>query len=204
MAPDELFLSDGRWSEPWMVVASGVALDEFLRMEDEKPALEYACGEVFQKPMPTRFHSIITRYFTLVLSRFLEQAALGEVFPELRCIFGPPGRERAYVPDLVYVSNERLTAADRFLRTAPDLAVEILSPGQNMARLLDKTQFYLMNGVRLVWIIDPDAATIAVLAPGQESRTLSAGDTLDGHEVLPGFSVAVDDIFAQIASVSSS
>jgi len=122
-----------------MVVASGVAIDEFLRIEDEKPALEYARGEVFQKPIPTRFHSILTRYFTLVLSRFLEQAALGEVFPELRCIFDPPGRQRAYVPDLVYVSNERLMAADRFLRTAPDLAVEILSPGQNIARLFAKT-----------------------------------------------------------------
>lgn len=195
MAPDELFLSDGRWSEPWMVVASRVALDEFLRTEDEKPALEYACGEVFQKPTPTRSHSILTRYFTLALSRFLEQAALGEVFPELRCVFGPPGRQRAYVPDLVYVSNERLTAADRFLRTAPDLAIEILSPGQNMARLFAKTQFYLLNGVRLVWIIDSDAATIAVLAPGQESRTLRAGDRLDADELLPGFKVAVDDIF---------
>lgn len=181
-----------------MATASKVTLDEFLRMEDDKPALEYACGEVFQKPMPDRLHATLQRYFILVISRLLEQTRSGEVFPEFRCIFGPTGRQRAYVPDLVFVSNERLATADRYLRTAPDLAIEILSPGQNIARLFDKAQFYLLNGVRLVWIIDPDAATIAVLVPGEESRTLSAGDTLDGGEVLPGFNAAVDDMLAYL------
>lgn len=52
--------------------------------------------------------------------------------------------------------------------------------------------------MRLVSIIDPSAGSVAVLAPGQEGRTLTAGDTLDGDEVLPGFSVALDEIFAQI------
>ena len=47
-------------------------------------------------------------------------------------------------------------------------------------------------------MIDPSTASIAVLAPGQEGRTLSQGDTLDGDDVLPGFSVAVDEIFAQV------
>jgi Uma2 family endonuclease len=198
LAANELVVGDGKWSKPWMVAASGVTLDEFSRLEDEKPALEYARGEVFQKPMPTRFHSILTRFFVLVLSQFLERAPLGEVLPEFRCVFGPIGRQRAYVPDVAYVSNERLTSADAFLRTAPDLAIEILSPGQGMARLFDKVEFYLQNGVRLVWIIDPDAATIAVLSPGRESRTLRGDDTLDGQDVLPGFSVPVRDIFTQL------
>jgi len=180
-----------------MAVASTITLDEFLRMEDAKPALEYACGEVIQKPMPDRPHSRIQFFFAAVLFQFLARTPIGQGFTEFRCIFGPAGRERAFVPDLVYVANERL-GPDRYLREAPDLAIEILSPDQNMARFLDKIQFYLMNGVRLVWVIDPAAATIAVLAPDQEGRTLTAGDTLDGSDVLPGFSVAVDDIFAQV------
>jgi len=66
-----------------------------------------------------------------------------------------------------------------------------------MAQFLDKIQFYLLYGVRLVWVIDPATATVTVQAPGQEGRILSSGDMLDGDEVLPGFSVAVDEIFAQ-------
>jgi Uma2 family endonuclease len=120
-----------------MAIVSGVTLDEFVHMEDEKPALEYGCGEVTQKPMPDRSHSIIQRYFIRVLCQFLERTGIGEVFPEFRCIFGPAGRERAFVPDLTYVAKERLTA-DRYHRAPPDLAIEILSRDQNMARFLDR------------------------------------------------------------------
>jgi Uma2 family endonuclease len=175
-----------------------MTLDEFLeRTDDDKPAMEYACGEVFQKPMPTTPHAAVQGYLLVVLFQFLTRAGIGRVFPELRCIFGPPGRQRAYVPDLVFVAKERLTS-DRYLRTAPDLAIEIMSPDQDMARMSDKLQFYLLNGVRLVWVIDPEAGTIAELTPGREGRTLSAGDTLDGGDVLPGFSIPVAEIFAQV------
>jgi Uma2 family endonuclease len=181
-----------------MATASRITLDEFLQIkEGDKPALEYACGEVFQKPMPTRPHSQIQTFLAVAVFQFLTTAGIGRALTELRCIFGPPGRERAYVPDLVYVANERLTV-DKYLQTAPDVAVEIMSPDQDMARLSDKIQFYLLNGVLLVWIIDPEAGTVAVLAPGREGRTLSAGDTLDGGDVLPGFTVPVDEIFAQV------
>jgi len=180
-----------------MATTSRSTLDEFLHMKDDKPALEYVCGEVTQKPMPNRPHSAIQIFLGSILVPFLARTALGRAYTEFRCIFGPPGGERAYVPDLVYIAKERLTA-DLYLRTAPDLAIEIISPDQDIARFSDKVQFYLLNGVRLVWVIDPSAGTVAVLAAGQEGRTLGAGDTLEGTEVLPGFSVAVDEIFAQL------
>ena len=87
--------------------------------------------------------------------------------------------------------------ADDYHRAPPDLAIEVLSPSQSMAHFTDKIHFYLLNGVRLVWVIDPIAAEVVVLTPDREAVTLTAGDTLDGGEVLPGFSVKVADIFAQ-------
>lgn len=172
--------------------------DELVRrLEETEPASEYACGEAFQKPMPNREHAAIQFFLATVLGPFLAQAGIGRAFTEFRCIFGPPGNERTYVPDLSYVSRERLTA-DRYLRAAPDLAVEILSPDQHMAHFLDKIQFFLLYGVRLVWVIDPATTTVTVQAPGEEARILGPGDTLDGGQVLPRFRVAVDDIFAQM------
>ena len=179
-----------------MAATSRLTLDEFLRLEETEPASEYACGEAFQKPMPNRPHSAIQLFLGAMLFPFLSQTKLGRAFTEFRCIFGPPGRERTYVPDLTYVARERLTA-DLYLQGPPDLAIEILSPDQHMAHFLDKIQFYLLYGVRLVWVIDPATATVTVQVPGQEARILSSGDMLDGGEVLPGFSVAVDAIFAQ-------
>jgi Uma2 family endonuclease len=180
-----------------MATTSKLMLDEFLRMEETKPALEYACGEVWQKPMPNRLHSAIQTYLASVMVQLLDRTGLGQVFVELRCIFGPPGRERAFVPDLVYIAKERLTA-DLYHRAAPDLAVEVLSPDQDMTRFLDKIQFYLLNGVRLVWVFDPEKATVVVLMPGQEAVVLASGATLDGGDVLPDFSVALDDMFARL------
>jgi Uma2 family endonuclease len=180
-----------------MTIATRIALDEFMNLGEEKPALEYACGEVTQKPMPGWSHAAIQGFLQIVLGQFLLRTGLGRVVPELRCIFGPTGRERAFVPDLVYIAKGNLTG-ERFLYRAPDLAIEILSPDQHRAHFLDKVQFYLLNGVRLVWVIDPATRSIAVLAPGQEGLTLTSGATLDGDDVLPGFSVTVDEIFAQV------
>jgi Uma2 family endonuclease len=106
------------------------------------------------------------------------------------------------VPDLVVVSNAHLPVP-RHLHAAPDLAVEVLSPDQNWSQFLDKIQFYLLYGVRLVWVFDPATSTITVEAPGVEAVVLRPGDTLDGGAVLPGFSVAVADIFADMASKTS-
>jgi Uma2 family endonuclease len=173
-----------------------LTIEQFLRMEDTEPSSEYACGEVFQKPMPNRQHAAIQFFLATVLGPFLDRTGIGQAFTELRCIFGPPGRERTYLPDLCYVSRERLDF-DLFLHAAPDLAIEILSPDQHMPQFLAKIHFYLLYGVRLVWIIDPSTMRITVQAPGVEPRLLGAGDVLDGADVLPGFSVGVDDIFAR-------
>jgi Uma2 family endonuclease len=103
------------------------------------------------------------------------------------------------VPDLVYVSSTKLPVP-RHLHAAPDLAVEVLSPDQNWAQFLSKLQFYLLYGVRLVWVIDPAASTITVEGPGVEAVVLRPGDGLEGGDVLPGFSVPVADIFADMVS----
>jgi Uma2 family endonuclease len=177
-----------------MAVRSKLTLDEFLGMQETKPYCEYVRGEAIQKPMPTYPHSVATRVLIVLLAQFLDRTGLGEILPEFRCIFGPPGGQRAYVPDLAYVRRE-LLPVERFLHAPPDLAIEVLSPDQDMTRFLDKIQFYLLHGVRMIWVIDPVAATVAVMVPGEEAGVLSAGDTLNGGDVLPGFSVPVEQLF---------
>lgn len=179
-----------------MAVMTKMTLEQFLAMEETKPASEWACGEVLQKPMPDVSHAAIQFFFATVLGPYLKQTGIGRAFTELRCIFGPPGRERIFVPDLVYVARERLPEG-RYLYAPPDLAIEILSPDHHTGRTLNKVHFFLLYGVRMVWVVDPSDATVTVQAPGVEPRTLGTGELLDGGDVLPGFNVPVDDIFAQ-------
>jgi Uma2 family endonuclease len=175
-----------------------VTLEQFLSMDETEPASELACGEVMQKPMPNVAHSAIQFFLAAVLFPFLARGGIGRGFTELRCIFGPPGQERTYVPDLCYVARERLPTGQH-LHAAPDLVVEILSPDQDMGRFLDKIQFLLRHGVRLVWVIDPLRGTVTELTPGEDARVLTSGAALDGGDVLPGFTLPVDEIFAQTA-----
>jgi Uma2 family endonuclease len=179
-----------------------LTLDEFLAQPDTEPASEYVCGEVVQKPMPDTPHSRLQLFLAMLLYQFVSPRKLGWVGTEWRCIFGPAGMQRAFVPDIVYASYERMPPGDaranRFLRTAPDLAVEILSPDHHGALLAAKIQFYLRHGVRLVWAVDPDDEAVYVYTPDRDDEVLRPGDTLTGGDVLPGFAVPVADIFAQL------
>lgn len=185
-----------------MATATRLSLKEFLALPETEPASEYDCGEVIQKPMPDQAHALLQLFLGSLILQFLGRSSIGRVGTEWRCVFGPRGQRQSFVPDLVFVSQARMPKGSalryRYLGTAPDLAVEILSRGQPDERFDKKIAFYLAHGVRLVWIIDPRSRLVTVLAPGQEPRTLGNGDTLDGGDVLPGFEVAVAEIFAQL------
>jgi Uma2 family endonuclease len=83
-----------------------------------------------------------------------------------------------------------------FVPVAPDLAVEVLSPSDRMAEAPSKVTMYLQAGVQLVWLLDPETRTISIFRPDAAPRTLYENDTLDGGDVLPGFSVSVAELFA--------
>jgi len=101
-------------------------------------------------------------------------------------------------PDVAFVRFDRLpTPAEQqmWLRLAPDLAVEIVSPTDSLAEVRAKVERYLDNGVPLVWVFQPRPKTVSVFGPDRTERILVDGDVLDGGDVLPGFQVAVSDIF---------
>jgi Uma2 family endonuclease len=180
-----------------------LSLEEFLALRDTEPASEYACGEVMQKPMPTNAHGALQLYIAMLIFQFLSRTKIGRVRTEWRCIFGPGRRKRSFVPDVVYASFERMPPVNAveqaYLETAPDLVVEILSPGESPERFARKLRFYLLHGIRLAWVVDPVAQTITIYTPGPtEERILRPGDTLDGEDVLPGFTASVAEIMAQL------
>jgi Uma2 family endonuclease len=188
-----------------MTLSTKLTLDEFLAQPETEPASEYARGEVVPKPMPTGIHAILQGLVSMLLWQAVEPAGLGEVGTEWRCVFGPPGGERSFVPDVCFVTRARLPATRAgFLgpfRGPPDLAVEILSPDQAASRLVEKVQFYIRHGVRLVWLIDPSEESITVLAPDRDAVRLSKADRLDGGDVVPGFAVPVAEVFRRLPPV---
>ncbi|HEY0009235.1 MAG TPA: Uma2 family endonuclease [Tepidisphaeraceae bacterium] len=102
-------------------------------------------------------------------------------------------------PDVAFVSAARvdqLRAGSGFLNGPPDLAVEVLSPSNSAAEMLEKVSDYLKAGTKLVWIVNPTRRTITVHDVGkQDVDVLAETDTLTAEGVLPGFAVRVATIF---------
>jgi Uma2 family endonuclease len=106
-------------------------------------------------------------------------------------------RQTVRSPDAAVVLRHRLAELpDSFVPMAPDLAVEVLSPSDRMADALAKVAMYLQAGTPLVWFVNPATRTVVVFRSETDPVMLSEGDTLDGGDVLPGFSVPVAEIFA--------
>jgi Uma2 family endonuclease len=103
-------------------------------------------------------------------------------------------------PDVAFLRRERLTEGRSprgYIRGAPDLAVEVISPSDRYTEVAEKIAEWLEHGVRMVVVVDPRRKTVDVHRPGQPTRTLGMNDVLDGEDVVPGWSLAVRDLFDQ-------
>jgi Uma2 family endonuclease len=81
---------------------------------------------------------------------------------------------------------------------APDLAVEVLSEGNTREEMERKLKEYFLSEVSVVWFVDPRNRTVRVYTSPDDVTELGEGDTLDGGDVLPGFSVPVARLFADL------
>ena len=105
-------------------------------------------------------------------------------------------------PDVAFVSREQLSdgkfPAEAYPPFAPDLVVEVLSPGNTKAEMSRKRVEYFHSGTRLVWMVDCVNRSVAVYTSPSAVRILNEEATIDGGEVLPGFSSPVADFFADL------
>ena len=101
---------------------------------------------------------------------------------------------------MAFVKQERIDEAGRvkgYWIGAPDLAVEVVSPSDTIAQVEDKVAEWLEAGARMVWVVSPKLHTVTVYRSLTDIETLTEKDTLDGGDVVPGFSIAVAEIFGR-------
>ena len=99
-------------------------------------------------------------------------------------------------PDVAFVSwDRRPTSTTGFAELAPDLAVEVLSPGDRPGAVLEKVADWLTAGSTLVWVIDPDRLLVRVYRSDGSAAILSDGMAISGEATLPGFELPLDILF---------
>ncbi len=168
-------------------------------LPETKPETEWVRGRALQKMSPKRDHSRLQGALNSALTQWAE--GRGEVGPEWRFRVAPPGEmRRPLVPDVAYVTNERLRPlTDEELQLpplAPDVAVEILSPGDRRIDIDDKMSTYLRAGSSLVIVVDA-AKRVVELHDGSIVALLGERDTIE-HAALPGFRYSVGDLFGTL------
>jgi Uma2 family endonuclease len=103
-------------------------------------------------------------------------------------------------PDISFIGIARLPPdriPEEFIPGAPDLAVEILSPGDRWSEVEEKVADYLAGGVRLVWLVDSRERRVVVRYPDRPPTIIAADAELDGEEVVPGFKLALAELFGR-------
>jgi Uma2 family endonuclease len=105
------------------------------------------------------------------------------------------------IPDVSFVSNERLRAwkgrSEPIPSIAPDLAIDILSEGNTPAEMRRKLREYFDAGTNLVWIIDPATRTAEVYTSADRVQQIAADGMLVGGNVLPGFAIQLGELFSE-------
>ncbi len=172
-----------------------LTLDEFLQQPETKPASQFINGKVEPKIMPQGEHSTIQSELITAINNIAKPSKIAYAFPELRCTFDG----RSIVPDVVIFEWNRIPRtekgriANRF-NTYPDWSIEILSPDQNLTKVLDNLLFCIKNGTHLGWLINPEEEVIFAVFPDQNIKLLRGDNLLPVLDQIE-LKLTVNDIF---------
>jgi Uma2 family endonuclease len=190
----------------------GMPLDEFIRLYDVEGPFELINGERRPLMVNVAGHGEVAQTLFLALHRVVSASQLGGVLHEQTFVLSdvPNWVTGSRQPDVAFYKAERINAykeanPDWKLKPyilVPDLAVEVLSPNDNLTELEDKVDQYLLDGVQRVWVLNPQKQkvsvyTLTIRQPFTKQETyLTVNDTLNGNDLVPGFEIAVARLFA--------
>lgn len=181
-------------SKPRLVTAQ-----ELLEMPDDGYHYELVRGELRKMAPAGARHGRSAGKVARPLMNYVATNNLGEVYIAEAGFLLASDPDVVRVPDTAFVRRERFVDVgdvDGFFPGPPDLAVEVISPSDRYSEVAEKVEDWLKAGTRMVIVVDPRRRIASVHLPGREPLTFTEQDTLDGGDVVPGWSMPVADIFA--------
>ncbi len=175
-----------------------VTAEELLHMPDDGFRYELVRGELRKMAPAGHEHGRIAASIAIRLGMHTVEGELGEVYvaePGFR-LESDPDHVRA--PDAAFVRRERAAAArgaPGFFPGAPDLAVEVISPSDSYTEVEEKVADWLDAGTLAVVVVNPRNRTVKVHRSRNDIAVLGESDTLEVGDVVPGWRMAVKDIF---------
>jgi Uma2 family endonuclease len=170
--------------------------EDYARLPDDR-RYEVIDGELFLTPAPTPYHQLVKQRIEQFLLKHVESRGLGQVLDAPCDVV--LSRFDVLQPDIFFVSSGRLAViGEKYISDAPDLVVEVLSPGTRKRDRVFKSKRYARFGVREMWIADPDKKTIEVLVNTEKAfrrEGLHVGGDILLSPLLPGLEVPLARVF---------
>ncbi len=191
------------WAEIVPDVPYPLTVDELHALPDDRWTYELVQGVLVRMPLSSGRASSIGYRLGARLGTYVEDNGLGVITGEQGGYRLDPAhpRDTEVAPDVAFVRADRVPppaspAYDEAWPLAPDLAVEVASKNQYAPGMGAKARLYLAFGTRLVWVVWPRYQRVDVWHPGDETpRALGVADTLDGEDVVPGFTYPIARLF---------
>jgi Uma2 family endonuclease len=180
-----------------MATVQQITTAEQLFQAPDLGRCELVRGELIMMSPAGSRHGVITLRVGRLLLDFVESRGLGAAFGAETGFLITSNPDTVRAPDVAFVRADRVGAEmpQGFFPGPPDLAVEVLSPGDRASEVTAKVENWLDAGCRAVWVVDPKTRTVTVYQGNREAVILKPTDTLAGGDVLPGFEIPVAKIF---------
>ncbi|MGQ0642078.1 MAG: Uma2 family endonuclease [Gemmatimonadaceae bacterium] len=170
--------------------------EELERLDIPGKVTELIRGRLIVREPPGTRHGMIAATLCFLVASFVRREKLGAVFAQDTGFKIESDPDTVRAPDVAFLSAARLGAVGRrgYAPVAPDLAAEVVSPDDRAGEVLGKVGSWLSAGSKLVWVVDPDREEVRVYRPDGSVRIVGSNDSIDGENVLPGFTCSVREI----------
>jgi Uma2 family endonuclease len=170
--------------------------DDLPRFSPVDKDVELVRGRLIVREPPGTRHGVIAANLAYYLSDFVRRHGLGLVAGQDTGFKIATDPDTVRAPDVAFIGRERagLIGARGYAEAAPDLLAEILSPDDRPAEVLAKVADWLAGGTKIVWVVDPERREARVYRQDGSLAVLGNDDSLDGEDVLPGFTCRLSEI----------
>jgi Uma2 family endonuclease len=170
--------------------------EELIKLPRGRFRYELVKGELLTMSPAGEEHGAVIINLALPLAQHVKSHNLGRVYGAETGFKLESEPDTVLAPDIAFIKAEHLGSLSKGYRVgAPDLAVEVISPGESKSKIEKKVERWVQGGALAVWLVNPQSRTVTVCRLNAERMLLWEKDMLTGDDIVPGFSFPVSENF---------